>query len=88
MSVPDHPIHPSTVKQGKHPPCWNNRKPLEADYMVEDRNYMGGRWVVSSRVIVNDWLDNGRCQQPGPGYKPNAGCIGCSELLGEKNGNV
>lgn len=73
-------VHPLTKKVGKNPPCWNNRKPLEAEYMVEDRSYIGGRWVKSTRIIVSDWLDSGKCQQPGVGYKPNSGCIECEFL--------
>lgn len=81
MSVPDHPVHELVKKTGIHPPCWNNRKPLLSGYYAEDRYYQkDGRW---SRIMVwigDDWLDGGRCQQPGVGYKPDPTCVGCEEL--------
>lgn len=80
MSVPDHPIHESTRKRGEHPPCWNARKPFEAGFYAPDRLYLGGRWIASTRWVSNDWIEGGACQQPGPGYKPSQGCVGCKDL--------
>lgn len=72
-------VHESVKKVGINPPCWNNRKPLLDGYFGEDRHYQpDGRW---SRIMT--WIPNKmspECQQPGKGFKPDAGCVGCEEL--------
>ena len=63
----------------KRPPCWNNRPPMQTRYLVEVRNYSpGGYWTHGKEWVEHELTTE--CQQPGPGYPPDAGCVGCEHL--------
>ena len=79
--------HPTVSKVGHHPTCWNNRAPPASGRWVRDgwidhRPVSEGgempcrspRWTWIPFVMSPD------CQQPGEGFDPDAGCVGCLEL--------
>ena len=74
--------HHTVSKVGHHPTCWNNRKPFKEGYYAEDRYYQPDRRWFSIKIWVPHLMTT-ECQQPGNGFKPDAGCVGCLEL---KNG--
>ena len=65
-----------------HENCWNNRKPPKDGFWAIDKSEV----IVSGRIekavwIPNRWIDGAeKCRQPGKGFKPLPGCVGCTHL--------
>jgi len=62
--------------------CWNNRAPPKAGFIAKDRLLLScDYWVEIEIWIPNRWIDEAKkCQQPGKGFKPLQGCVGCAHL--------
>jgi len=61
--------------------CWNARKSLLPGYWAQDGVFQasigpptGIKWVWVPHRMTTE------CQQPGKGFKPIDGCIGCKDL--------
>lgn len=61
--------------------CHNNRTQPAPGFFAEDREFVGGRLVKTTRWIPARWIDGAaKCGQAAPGNPVWRGCAGCGEL--------